>query len=52
MEKLLIMSNFSFSQSVFKRLVLPTRENQGLFGKGLNLAEKLKFVLKGIENIV
>ena len=29
-------SNFSFSRSVFKRLALQTRENQGLFGKGLN----------------
>ena len=35
-EKLLVMSNFSFSHSVFKRLVLQTHENQGLFGKGLN----------------
>ena len=26
---------FSFSHSVFKRLVLQTRKNQGLFGKGL-----------------
>ena len=34
-EKLLIMSNFSFSHSVFKKLVLQTRKNQGLFGKGL-----------------
>ena len=30
------MSNFSFSDSVFKRLVLQTHKNQGLFGKGLN----------------
>ena len=29
------MSNFSFSLSVFKRLLLQTRKNQGLFGKGL-----------------
>ena len=36
-EKLLIMSNFSFSHSVFKTLVLQTRKNQGLFGKGLKL---------------
>ena len=36
-EKLLIMSNFSFSNSVFKRLLLQTRTNQGLFGKGLTL---------------
>ena len=34
-EKLLVMSNFSFSHSVFKRLVLQTCKNQGLFGKGL-----------------
>ena len=34
-EKLLITSNFSISLSVFKRLVLQTRKNQGLFGKGL-----------------
>ena len=33
---LLVTSNFSFSHSVFKRLVLQTRENQGLFGKGLS----------------
>ena len=30
-EKLLIMSNFSFSHSVFKRLVLQTCENKSLF---------------------
>ena len=35
-EKFLVMSNVSFSYSVFKRLVLQTRKNQGLFGKGLN----------------
>ena len=35
-EKLLITSNFSFSHRVFKGLVLQTRKNQGLFGKGLN----------------
>ena len=34
-EKLLVTSNFSFSHSVFKRLVPQTRKNQGLFGKGL-----------------
>ena len=28
-------SNFSFPRSIFKRLVLHTRKNQGLFGKGL-----------------
>ena len=34
-EKLLVMSNFSFSCSDFKRLVLQTRKTQGLCGKGL-----------------
>ena len=29
-----IVSNFSFSNSVFKRLVLQTCKNQGLFGNG------------------
>ena len=33
--KLLVTSNFPFSQSVFKGLVLQTRKNKGLFGKGL-----------------
>ena len=33
-EKLLVKSNFSFSHSVFKRLVLQTRKTQGLFGEG------------------
>ena len=32
---LLVTSNFSFSHIVFKRLVLQTCKNQGLFGKGL-----------------
>ena len=36
-EKLLLTSNFSFSHSVFKRLVLQTRKKIGLFGKGLTL---------------
>ena len=38
-EKLLVTSNFSFSHSVFKRLVQQTRKNQGLFGKGLKRAQ-------------
>ena len=33
-ENFLIMSNFSFSNNVFKRLLLQTGKNQGLFGKG------------------
>ena len=38
-EKLLVANNFSLSHSVFKRLVLQTRKNQGLFGKGLKQQE-------------
>ena len=34
-EKLLVVSNFCFSHGVFKRLILQTREDPGLFGKGL-----------------
>ena len=36
-EKLHVTSNFSFSHSFFKSLVLQTRKNKGLFGKGLNI---------------
>ena len=52
-EKLLIMSYFSFSHSVFKRLVLQTRKNQGLFGKGLKLlkTENLRKVVIRIFSI-
>ena len=32
---MLVTNNFSFFHSVFKRLILQTRKNQGLFGKGL-----------------
>ena len=35
-EKLLIMSNFSFSHSVFKRLVSKGRQKVSLCGYGLN----------------
>ena len=34
-EKLLVMSNFSFFHSVFKKLSMQTRISQGLFMKGL-----------------
>ena len=37
-KKLLIVSNFSFSHSVFERRVLRTPKNKGLFGKGLMVA--------------
>ena len=39
----LIASNFSFSHIVFKRLVLQTRKNQGLFGKGLKIVHWILF---------
>ena len=39
-------SNFSFSHSVFKRLVLQTRKNQGLFGKGLRVVKSWDCVVK------
>ena len=39
-EKLLVTSNFSFSHSVFKGLVLQTCKNQGLFGKGLTTGQE------------
>ena len=35
-EKLLVTSSFSFSRSVFKRVLLQTRKNQGLLRKRLN----------------
>ena len=38
-DKLLVSSNLSFSHSVFKRPALQTSKNQGLFGKGLNVAQ-------------
>ena len=44
-EKLLVTSNFSFSRSVFKRPVLQTCKNQGLFGKGLTLSQMTNFRL-------
>ena len=38
-----VTSNFSFSRSVFKRLVLQTRKIQGLFGKGLTTQKMWPF---------
>ena len=43
-DKLLITSNLSFSHSVFKRLVLQTRKNQGLFGKELKEKKSLQYM--------
>ena len=51
MEKLLITSNFSFSNSVFKRLVSMGRQKVSLCGNGLN-AGKIKIsVFERVENI-
>ena len=36
-ETLLVRSNYSFSHSIFKRLVPQTRKNKGLFGKGFRI---------------
>ena len=48
-EKLLVKSNLSFSHGVFKRPVLQTRKNQGLFEKGLKAltwsSGKLRFII-------
>ena len=38
-EKLLVTSNFSFTRSVFKRFVLQTRKNKGLFGERIKQTE-------------
>ena len=47
------MSNISFSRSVFKKLILQTLKNQGLFGKGLicclQIILKFEFLLFGTE---
>ena len=41
-EKLLVTSNFSFSHSVLKRLVLQTRKNQGLFWERVKAIKELQ----------
>ena len=51
-EKLLVTSNFSFLHSVLKNLVLQTRENQGLFGKKLNVAQMMTSFFDRVETIV
>ena len=48
-EKLLVTSNFSFFHSVFKRFVLQTRKNQGLFGKRLNCGSGWTMATAGQE---
>ena len=41
-EKLLVTSNFSFSHSVFKRLVSQGRQKASLCGNGLNTKKNIK----------
>ena len=48
-EKLLVTSNFSFSHSVFKSLVMQTRKNQGLFGKGLKAVISVKDTMSWVD---
>ena len=43
-EKLLITSNFSFSHSVFKRLLLQTRKKPGLVWERVNSSPNDKFL--------
>ena len=51
-KKLCVTSNFSFSRNVFKRPVLQTSKNQGLFGKGLTLSETTNSRLFQIERVL
>ena len=43
-EKLLVANNFSFSHSIFLRLVLQTREKQGLVWKRVNSLPNCKML--------
>ena len=51
-EKLLIMSNFSFSQSVFKRLILQTHKHLGLFEKGLTESHDSVYMISELHGSV
>ena len=42
MEKLLVTSNFSFSNSVFKTFLMQTHKNKRLFQKGVRLVNHLE----------
>ena len=43
-EKLLITSNFPYTHNVFKRHILQTGKNKGLFGKGLNCQQQMLLI--------
>ena len=45
------MSNFSFSLRVFKRLVLQTPKNKGLFGKGLIFTMVAKITIDSTRRV-
>ena len=45
-EKLLVTSNFSFSHSVFNRLVVLTGKTKGLFGKGLKALVRIQTIFQ------
>ena len=47
--EIFVTSNFSFSHSVFKRLILQTCKDQGLFGKGLTLYHSILTEKSGFE---
>ena len=51
-EKLLVTSDFSFYHSVFKRLVLQTRKNQGLFGKGLKMFQSVLLIFVHVFSLL
>ena len=46
LDELLVTSNFSFSHSVFKRLVLQTRKKQGLVWERVTFADNNLMLLK------
>ena len=50
-EKLLVISTFSFSHRVFKRIILQTLESKGLFWKGLIL-NRLSALGKGSTRLM
>ena len=50
-DKLLVMSNFSFSCSVLKKLVLQTCKNQGLCGKGLTSLLSMSYSASSVDMV-
>ena len=50
-EKLFFTSNFSFTHSVFKRLLSEGRQKVSLCGNELNMSQFSVFVFESVENI-